>query len=382
MIYKVFKKVIPVLMLCITLILSSCGKSETSYTPLQIATAMAESQESNLALSKTVLGSDVFEYTVNDLYGIALENISDGAIVAAGSVNAFEISVLKLSEDADAEEIKDLLDGYISYRLAQFIGYFPEEELILRSSRSFIKNGYAVLEICPDISLAEKTFNNCFNSDPSDDLPTYPDMQGEGKKEDTKDDWEYDHDLLVSAWETENYSGLSDNDKAILNQCKYILDICKKDNQTIPEYELAIHDWLIDHMEYDPAEIDNYGGTPDPNNDNPYGALINGKGICAGYTRSFQLLMDLAGIECISIFGTSNNGIEIGEHAWNQVKLDGEWYIVDVTWDDPVGSTVISQESHHRYFNVTSKKIRSNHFWDEANVPEATGTKYTWDYLR
>ncbi len=381
MIYKVLKKIIPVLMLCITLILSSCGKKETSFTPLQIAAAISKSQESNLALRKTVLGAETFEYTLKSIYSFPDDYISDGAIIAAGGTHAFEIAVLKLSDNADESKVKSLFDGYLKYRLAQFTGYYPDEELIVRNSKAFVKNGYAVLSICGDAALAEKAFDSCFDSDVPSDLPDYPDMEGEGK-DDKKDEWEYDHDLLVLAWEKGDWSELSDKDRAILNQCKYILDTCKKDNQTIPEYELVIHDWLIDNMEYDPAEIDNYGGTPDPNNDNPYGALINGKGICAGYTKSFQLLMDLAGIECISIFGTSNNGIEVGEHAWNQVKLDCEWYIVDVTWDDPVGSIVVSQESHHRYFNVTSKKIRSNHFWNEEDVPEATGTKYTWEYLK
>ena len=96
-----------------------------------------------------------------------------------------------------------------------------------------------------------------------------------------------------------------------------------------------------------------------------------------GYTTTFQLFMDLLGIQCITVEGTAYNYTET--HAWNQVYLDGDWYCVDVTWDDPTTSGTVSERSAHRFFNVTSQHMRNtNHQWDEAAVPEAAGTAYTW----
>lgn len=112
------------------------------------------------------------------------------------------------------------------------------------------------------------------------------------------------------------------------------------------------------------------GGT---DSDNPYGVLICHTGNCWGYSSTFQLFMDMLGIECITVYGTPNNGGV--EHAWNMVRLDGEWYCVDVAWDDPIGGS-----PGHTYFNVTSEYLRkgSIHHWDEASVPEAAGTDYAY----
>ena len=48
---------------------------------------------------------------------------------------------------------------------------------------------------------------------------------------------------------------------------------------------------------------------------------------------------------------------------WNYVKLDGKWYAVDTTWDDPVivGGGIASEETKHRYFLKGSKDFYKNH---------------------
>ena len=80
-------------------------------------------------------------------------------------------------------------------------------------------------------------------------------------------------------------------------------------------------------------------------------------------------------------------GLNTDDHAWNMVKLDGEWYCVDLTWDDPVFSVDPAfylpswlAERHHRYFNVTSDDMReTGHQWDYDSVPEAAATRFRWD---
>lgn len=122
----------------------------------------------------------------------------------------------------------------------------------------------------------------------------------------------------------------------MLTLCKEILDEITREDMTPYEKELAVHDWMITHGNYDEAVLNPLAGlTPVKDNDNPLGFLLERKGICLGYTTTFQLFMDLLGIECITVRGYAK---QTEDHAWNMVKLDGDWYCVDVTWDDPVGA--------------------------------------------
>lgn len=57
-----------------------------------------------------------------------------------------------------------------------------------------------------------------------------------------------------------------------------------------------------------------------------YGALINGKSVCEGYAKAYKLMLDAMNIKC--------NYVTSAVHAWNEVKYDGKWYMVDVTNDD------------------------------------------------
>ena len=370
--------------LCIaSLLCSGCGKNKAEWTALQTASNIAASQEQLPEMKKAVYGSSSFDAYVEDIYGISADDITDGAVLAAGGTNACEIAVLRFI-NADPKQIEDLLNNYVAARTAAFTGYFPEQEKILRDAAvSVSSDGLAALIICPDRAKAEDALDYCRSHPVKDGLPVFDDMTvEEGGNEGADDKWEYDHDSILNAWESGDYSGLDDKGKAVIKAAEKILKDAYAEGQSVPEYELAIHDILVDVMEYDTATLENYGGVPEPNNDNPYGALIGGRGICLGYTRTFQLLMDMAGIECISIYGHSDNGEEYGEHAWNQVRLDGEWYIVDSTWDDPLSSMPVPAKYHHWYFNVTSEYISDNHFWDRDAIPEAEGTTYTWDVLR
>ena len=375
-------------MILLIFLLAGCGSASSDLSCIEIASYITEEQRGDLEVYSALPGSDSYDRILTVDYGIDLVDIEDGAILAAGGTEAFEIAALKLSKDANKNEVQDRLIEYISRRTAAFTGYFPEQEKILMDSRVFVKDGYALLLICPDPDKAEDLFKGMAKMEMPETIPDYPSMDERGGSQDGESDtsgWVYDHDLILLAWWSEGGAVLKEQDRAIIDACKKVFEECKKEGQTVPQFELAVHDWLIDHMEYDPGELDEYDDIePDPYHDSPYGALIRGKGICEGYTKTFQLLMDMAGIECISIYGNSDNGVELGEHAWNQVKLDGEWYVVDVTWDDPVysGTGSLPQSIHHKYFNVTWDDIKRNHFFDETGVPKADGTKYTWKNIR
>ena len=192
----------------------------------------------------------------------------------------------------------------------------------------------------------------------------------------------YDTSAILAAWESGEEEGLSEKDGAILARCREIFAGCITDGMTDFEKELALHDALLRGVRYDEAVYDRDTPQGLPDNTNPYGALVEGYAICLGYAASFQLLMDLAGVECVTVVGASSRSTS--DHAWNLVRLEGEWYGVDPTWNDPASWEDVPESdwdwTHHRHFNVTSDSLRqSNHQWDYLNVPEAEGTRFFWN---
>lgn len=104
-----------------------------------------------------------------------------------------------------------------------------------------------------------------------------------------------------------------------------------------------------------------------------YGGFVDGMVQCEGYAKSMQYLCDLAGIESMVVVGTNSAG---SSHAWNVIKLDGKWYNVDCTWDDPILSTPVKNNLRHRYFAVPDEWIHNkSHF----NVnKKTTGTEMVY----
>lgn len=133
--------------------------------------------------------------------------------------------------------------------------------------------------------------------------------------------------------------------------------------QGYSQYEQVreVHNWLINNIEYD----------VDLEAQEPYsivGALTEGKAVCEGYARSFKYILDELNIPCVLVSGTgTNSNGETESHAWNYVQLNGNWYAVDVTWDDPVivggstGSTYLDDETRYRHFLKGSNSFLSSH---------------------
>ena len=117
-----------------------------------------------------------------------------------------------------------------------------------------------------------------------------------------------------------------------------------------------VHDYLVENIEYDTS-------LSQSNIYNVYGALVNGRAVCEGYARSFKYLMDELGIPCTLVIGTGTNSQgQTENHAWNYVQLNGNWYAIDCTWDDPVSSTgYVSQSSRYRYFLKGSNEFLQDH---------------------
>lgn len=115
------------------------------------------------------------------------------------------------------------------------------------------------------------------------------------------------------------------------------------------EKELYLHDALIKKVTYTYSKLEEQNG---------YTTLVEGKGVCAEYAFALQYLLMRAGIQSYYVVGYAGEN-----HAWNLAKIDGEWYYVDATWDDPLtGSGSDSAYSpFHTYFNLSAEMMAEDH---------------------
>lgn len=113
---------------------------------------------------------------------------------------------------------------------------------------------------------------------------------------------------------------------------------CLKDNDFATVN--AINDYICDRVEYDYTYVHH----------SPESALLEGTGVCSSYSRAFKLIADACGLQCRRVTGTAGGG----GHAWNVVMMDGQWYQMDLTWNDTGGD-------RHLYFGLTDTLIEHDH---------------------
>lgn len=139
-------------------------------------------------------------------------------------------------------------------------------------------------------------------------------------------------------------------------------------NANMSEYERvkAIHDWIVINVQYDYAGLSN--NTLPATAYNADGALCYKSAVCQGYAEAFQLLCAKAGVQAYMMYGESGNSVDGWDtHAWNVVRIDGEWYQIDCTWDDPlVNGVVVTGSSNltYTYFLLTDKEMYYDHKLD------------------
>ena len=140
-------------------------------------------------------------------------------------------------------------------------------------------------------------------------------------------------------------------------------------NFTELEKEKLIHDYIQKTVTYDyNAATTLYPSSATlPHAYDIYGAAVNGKAVCEGYSKLFQYLCYCTGINSTQVTGIADGGA----HMWNAVNIDGKWYQIDVTWDD--GSDYLS----YSYFNLTTSQISTDHKAETkyTSVPECKSTE-------
>ena len=115
-----------------------------------------------------------------------------------------------------------------------------------------------------------------------------------------------------------------------------------------------------------------------PDNQNINSVFLNHSTVCAGYSKASQFLLNKLGVECTTITGDTANG---GRHGWNLVRSDGEWYYLDITWDDIEVSYKQSDDKlvrmkNYDYFMITTKDMEKTRTPDKiVELPNCTATK-------
>ena len=170
------------------------------------------------------------------------------------------------------------------------------------------------------------------------------------------------YNVFINSGNEANYLAEEFNSKEEIDQAIAQIEQVKNQivqNRTGNTYEdiKMVHDYLVDNISYDSS-------LSKQNIYNIYGALVNRECVCEGYARAFKYLLDELDIPCVMVIGTGTNSQgETENHAWNYVQLNGNWYAVDSTWDDPVviGGGTASEQSRYKYFLVGREVIDQDH---------------------
>lgn len=362
------------LLLC--LVLCACGQSapagtETDMTAREIIEVMFSAGPVPADMEFVFYDAEAAVSYLETGYGIRADDIADASMVMPSGMSAFSLVVIHLTEDADTDAAIQHLQLHQLTREGDFTGYAPDQAALAANGLVLSAGQWLASIISEDTDAVQAAFQSCFTAGANasvaerdaswDGLSRLPLIQPG-----IDDMTIYDTSSILAAWESGDRTALSQKDAAILSAAEDILAECCDATMSDYEKELAIYAWLTFNVAYDwrhqqdPAAMD-------PASSDPYGALVNQTAICLGVATGFQLLMDLSGIECITVVGAAFNSLE--DHAWNMVRLDGQWYCVDATWE--LGST----PEYFRYFNVTSDYMAdTNHQWDYDSIPEATAT--------
>lgn len=134
-----------------------------------------------------------------------------------------------------------------------------------------------------------------------------------------------------------------------------------------------VYEYIINTTDYDAGAADTQ---------NIQSALLYHASVCAGYSKAFQYILNRMGMFCTYITGTIKDG---GDHGWNMVRIDDNYYYVDVTWGDPVFVNRIEGDSgnviNYNYLCCTQMDLFRTHTPDPSlKLPDCTSDAY--DYYK
>lgn len=136
-----------------------------------------------------------------------------------------------------------------------------------------------------------------------------------------------------------------------------------------------VHDYLAENAIYDfDALEESKKSSFDPSVMyiySAYGCLVNGKTVCAGFAKAFQLIMRELGYDCLYVVGDAG-----GPHAWNCVYVEDKGYYIDITWDN---TDYEYDEPTYEYFLIDEEALIRTHLPDEDfDVPACDDDQFSY----
>lgn len=191
---------------------------------------------------------------------------------------------------------------------------------------------------------------------------TYSYSIGSGNVKDINVDYHYEKNEIAS---------LKTKFNAAIDKALEVIQPLMNEEQKV----LAIHDYLALNCEYNRLFFENVD-LIDKESYTAYGCLVKNLAVCQGYSYAFKLLMNDLGIECSIVTSDQMN------HAWNMIRLNGEYYHIDVTWDDPM--TKSSDNKHvdllgkvsHTYFLLTDEQMLENDHYNWKAESDSSDKAY------
>lgn len=185
--------------------------------------------------------------------------------------------------------------------------------------------------------------------------------------------------LTKVTWETGNSVEGLENNRLLVKYAKQdeeasrvVEEIIRKNNLgalSTDEKIKFVHDYIVQTVTYDYESYKN-DAIPDESY-NTYGALVLKKSVCDGYSKAFKIFMDKLGVECYRVLGEADGLNGWGGHAWNIVKTDSGYRVIDVTWDDPLMEGVYTSDNlRYDYYLLTDAQLaeKNDHRVDKGQI--------------
>lgn len=162
----------------------------------------------------------------------------------------------------------------------------------------------------------------------------------------------------VNGYVTHVYPVYIEHEKEIGNALKRVVRECITPDMSNLQKMVALHNWLATNCKYDHT-YEKY---------TVYDALVLGSSVCQGYKDAYEMLLRYVGIVEV---GTATGG----NHIWNQVKVDGQWYNIDVTWDSNAIENGLFGQMYYGNFMISDSQLKKNHTVESQDY-ECTSTLY------
>ncbi len=166
----------------------------------------------------------------------------------------------------------------------------------------------------------------------------------------------------------------------IYKMARSVLRKIVTDDMTDKQKAHAIYDWIMWQVTYDtPATAYMTGGEAysayylegvfGDGKTSIGGVVYHPYAVCDGMSKAYSLMCGIEGIPCVRIAGMAGKDIaNSGGHAWNKVKVDGQWYIVDCTWGDSFSSISFDGDYDdyefglHNWLFLTDAQANDTHY--------------------